>query len=351
MWQLSEDTVIQRALSEPDPAARAQFFDELGLKQADLRPGVGLRDGLPDLLWRRVPGGSFWMGGDPLALGAWPGRSIALASDYWISAYPVTVAQYEGFIHDGGYSERRRACWTREGLAWKRRYGLEAPVGWESPPAAERFSNHPVEVDWYEAYACAQWLEDLRRDGRLVLPPAIPDEHVIRLPDEAEREWASRYPDGRVFPWGNEYRAGYANIDETSYYERVGPYYLGRVTAVGLYRLGRQPSLGVYDLSGNVSEWCLTNWGAEGYTAENDPEAVVHRVVRGGHYHNGANFAHAASRTWGDPDPDDQYDPKHGFRLVVGPPLPSRSGQAYADALRWRQEHGWIGAGLPPHSS
>jgi hypothetical protein len=57
--------VIQRALSELDPAARARFFDELGLQQADFRPGVGLRDGLPDLLWRRVPPGSFWMGGDP----------------------------------------------------------------------------------------------------------------------------------------------------------------------------------------------------------------------------------------------------------------------------------------------
>jgi hypothetical protein len=28
-------------------------FDELSLQHADTRPGVGLRDGLPDLLWRR----------------------------------------------------------------------------------------------------------------------------------------------------------------------------------------------------------------------------------------------------------------------------------------------------------
>jgi hypothetical protein len=48
---------------------------------------------------------------------------------------------------------------------------------------------------------------------------------------------------GRVFPWGNEYRAGCANIDETSYCERVGPCYLGRVVAVGLYLLGGQPNL------------------------------------------------------------------------------------------------------------
>src|SRR6266446_10410017 len=154
--------VIERALAETDPAARARFFDELGLKQADVRPGVGLRDGLPDLLWRRVPAGSFWMGGDPLALGAWPGRSIAVTSDYWTAAYAVTVAQYAGFMHDGGYSERWRTCWTSAGWAWKQHYGLEAPMDWESPLAAERISNHPVEVTWYEAYAYARLLEALR---------------------------------------------------------------------------------------------------------------------------------------------------------------------------------------------
>jgi formylglycine-generating enzyme required for sulfatase activity len=43
--------------------------------------------------------------------------------------------------------------------------------------------------------------------------------------------------------------------------------------------------------------------------------------VRGGHYHNRLQFARSASRTWGDPDPDDQYDPNNGFRLAIGPPL------------------------------
>jgi formylglycine-generating enzyme required for sulfatase activity len=33
-----------------------------------------------------------------------------------------------------------------------------------------------------------------------------------------------------------------------------------------------QSSLGLYDLSGNVSEWCQTNWSEEGYRADNDPE-------------------------------------------------------------------------------
>jgi formylglycine-generating enzyme required for sulfatase activity len=128
-----------------------------------------------------------------------------------------------------------------------------------------------AETDPAEAYAYACWLEAPRRDGRLVLPREIPAEHVIRLPDEVEREWAARYPDGRVYPWGAEYRAGCANIDE-----KVGPYYLGPVTAVGLYPHGVQSSLGLYDLSGNVSEWCQTNWSEEGYRADNDPRVLRH---------------------------------------------------------------------------
>ena len=129
--------MIERALSEPDPAARAQFFDTLGLRQADPRPGVALRNGLPDLLWRRVPAGSFWMGGDLHALGAWTGRSINLPSEFWMAAYPVTVAQYQAFVDDAGYSGRWRACWTSAGWAWKSRYnfgqGLDAPLDWGVP--------------------------------------------------------------------------------------------------------------------------------------------------------------------------------------------------------------------------
>src|SRR5262249_14967312 len=142
--------------------------------------------------------------------------------------------------------------------------------------------------------------------------------------------------DGRLFPWGNVYQSGLANIDETAYRDRVGPHYLGRLTAVGLYPPG---ALGIYDLSGNASEWCLTTWNEAGYTADNSPDAVAHRVVRGGHYHQGTQFARGASRTWGDPDPDDQYDPSQGFRMVIGPAFASRVGEAYAAAVQWRSTH------------
>jgi formylglycine-generating enzyme required for sulfatase activity len=317
------DEAIAAALSEADPLTRARRFDELGVQNADTRPGVGLRDGLPELLWRRVPAGRFWMGGDPLALGAWHGRSVDVSTDMYMAAYPVTNAQFTVFVGAGGYTERWRSVWSSVGWSWNRRYnsgaGLTAPPGWQSVLAPPRVANHPVEVTWYEADAFAHWLEQLHRDGTLSTPPRLPAGHAIRLPDEAEREWAARYPDGRAFPWGPDYVSGAANIDETAYGQSVGPHYLRRITPVGIYPSGRQSALVLYDLSGNVNEWCQSRWDDSGYTGDNDREGVGYRVVRGGHYHNGVNFARAASRTWGDPDPDDQYDPSRGFRLVIGP--------------------------------
>ena len=141
--------MIEAALAEPDPLTRAHRFDELGLQHADTRPGVGLRDGLPDLLWRNVPAGSFWMGGDPLALGAWPGRLIDLTGSLFMAAYPVTVAQFQAFIDAGGYTrtlaiavvehrlELEAALQLGRGPGWAPGLGISARTGAHQQPSGQ----------------------------------------------------------------------------------------------------------------------------------------------------------------------------------------------------------------------
>ena len=118
-------TVIERMLAEPDPSVRAHWFDELGRRNADTRPGVGLIDGIPDLLWRRVPAGQ-------LLDGRRPTRSRRVA---WPSGRPGRrllarrlpgdrSRQFQAFIDAGGYTERFRDCWPSIGWRWKQRYNI-----------------------------------------------------------------------------------------------------------------------------------------------------------------------------------------------------------------------------------
>jgi formylglycine-generating enzyme required for sulfatase activity len=229
---------------------------------------------------------------------------------FWITRHPVTRAQFETFLlaKDGFHN---RAWWR--GLARDER---------QRRPGDQEFEywNHPREnVSWYDAIAFSRWLTARARKNPHLLPPELRERDLdfrITLPTEWQWERAASGTDGREYPWGAEYKSGYANVDETwdnETWDNWGPFYLKKTSAVGMYPHGESPE-GVLGMSGNVWEWCLNEYENPDRIQEAG-DAV--RVLRGGSWNDYVVvLASARLRNWFIGGPYVRYYAV-GFRLVV----------------------------------
>jgi formylglycine-generating enzyme required for sulfatase activity len=298
----------------------------------DERQGVGVKNGVPDIDWIKIPAGPFKMGNNK---GQTPYEDECPQFDcdvikkpFAIARYPVTVAQYQAFVDAGGYGEKR--FWTEAGWKWKQSQKLTGPA--DSDPVFQT-PNHPrVGVSWFEAIAFCRWLNGCGRDAFHRVPnfsraigdgvEAVPTRYVITLPSEAEWERAARHTDGRKFPWGDEEEdiAQRCNLDQTG---------LGHTSPVGMFPSGLA-ECGAADMAGNVFEWTRSLWGKDmfgtpdfNYPYRLDGERQnleaapnVARVLRGGSWYYYAGYARCAFRL--------RFVPVNrfwsfGFRLVASP--------------------------------
>ncbi len=284
-WQLA---IIDHQDQPPQEAAEAgRYLSELG----DPRPGVGVQKGtgLPDILWKEVPKGEVKLEGvyEP----------FVIKRPFKLAVYPITNSQFQAFIeHPQGYYHP--GWWS--GFENKRRQPED--WGWNE-------SNHPkVAVNWYDAMAFCRWLDRQYQQMEM-----LPSGWEIRLPDEWE--WQLAACSGQAsfqYPWGKDYRQGYANIDETD--KGQGSYRLARTTAVGIYLKG-QSQQSIHDLIGNCWEWCRNKYDNPHGSWDEDFDDT--RVLRGGAWDYPSGGARAAFRYYY--SPFDRYS-FVGFRVLCSPP-------------------------------
>ena len=219
-----------------------------------------------ELVW--VPPGTFRMGDDANEK-ARPAREVTLSKGFFLGKTEVTLGQYRAYCKEAG----------------------------ATPPekAAELGDDHPaVFVSWDDAQAFCTWAG-------------------LRLPTEAEWEWAARGTDGRGFPWGDDEpgttRANIKGAEDG--HEKTAP--------VGSFPPGASP-VGALDMAGNAAEWCQ-DWYADGYpegaaTDPTGPGSGQFRVFRGGSHTMPAERAKATDHAGVGPSRGVVYI---GFRAALTP--------------------------------
>lgn len=297
-----------------------RLLGELG----DPRPGVGVvinkesDEKIPDIIWKEIPSGQFQMGftDKEVKKGSWEKfstpRHTVKVGKFKMSRHLITNAQYACFIQAGGYQTERYWRDSKESLKWlsgekadlsllndskdlKKRYQdwIEKDTDRKQPRFFEQKKwknpNHPViGICWYEALAFCRWLQET----------ASYKDKTIRLPTEAEWEYAARDSKGLRYSWGNKADPKLGNYRDTG---------LEQTSTVGLFLPSKE--FGLSGMSGNTWEWTSSRWGKrsnspdftyENWKNQNDQRDILDehslRIVRGGSFNDFSGNVRCAVR-------------------------------------------------------
>jgi serine/threonine-protein kinase len=209
----------------------------------------------------RIPDGEFMMGRDDGNDYEKPTHKMTIKA-FFIDKTEVTNEQYAEFVRQ-----------TRR----------NPPSHWSGGTFPPGEANFPVvNVSWNDASAFAEWVNK-------------------RLPTEEEWEYAARGTDGRIYPYGNEWKPKYSNAAEDN---------ILKPRAVGSYPEGASP-FSIVDMAGNVAEWTASDYAPyPGSKAKPDPG---NKVFRGGSFSNPAKQQTATDRFYDAPTKTMNYV---GFRCA-----------------------------------
>jgi len=244
----------------------------------------------------RIPAGKFTMGSPKTerkhSKTESPLREVTISRDFYMSRCEITRGQFAAFVKATAFTtqgERDRWAYAWDGRKWDKVKG----ASWRKV-GHDQSDDHPVVcIAWSDAVAFCTWLSG--KTGR-----------TVRLPTEAEWEYACRAGTQTIFSWGDTLAEGkgFCNVADTTARQRfrrwnIFPWEDGHVftAPVGSFKPN---AFALHDMHGNVWEWC-GDWYARDYSkaAKVDPTgppAGRHRVIRGGSWMSSPPFVRSAYR-------------------------------------------------------
>lgn len=163
---------------------------------------------------------------------------------YKIAKFPVTNKEYLQFLIENPHNE--------------------IPSSWINGVYPFYFANHPAYT--VSAEAADNYVKWLSKKTK----------REIRLPTEAEWEYAASGPNGNEFPWGDEYLDDHANVIETG---------IVISSPVGMFTKG-DSYFGISDMAGNVEEFVSDYYvpypGGEEIADDLADTKGTYRIARGG---------------------------------------------------------------------
>ncbi|HEX4871982.1 MAG TPA: SUMF1/EgtB/PvdO family nonheme iron enzyme [Nevskiaceae bacterium] len=236
--------------------------------------------------WAPLAGGTVEIGSSSGRANERPPAVVTLAP-LAVSRHEVTVGQFRLFVAHSGY---RNPAWAQYPCAGAGRSG-----SWEAPGYAQDDNSPVVCVSAADAQAFAEWLAG--QTGR-----------SVRLPTEAEWEYAARAGSRSAYWWGESFLAGHAECAGCPPRLPTQPAPVGRFPA---------SPFGLYDTAGNVREWTCSRYAAlsagEAQRCASPLDETTNLVVRGGSWQEDVMALRSSQR-----DPFSAYSRNvwTGFRLV-----------------------------------